>query len=204
VPEEETSGLSNSVVTLKYSLWKDVFREWEVTAGAGLRFPFTKRLALDETGFPLSMDVQPSTGAMGFVGQVLLYKGFLPEGWRFFLLNRYEQNAANNIDYRFGQALTSTLFVSRKINLHWTGILQLRNEWRDIDTWEDIPLNTTGGNVVSVSPQLNYTIAQKWNVSVLVDVPVWRRYNLAQLGAKYAVAVNVVRDFKRKQIGLNR
>jgi hypothetical protein len=204
VPEEETSGLSNSVVTLKYSLWKDVFREWEVTAGAGLRFPLTKSLALDETGFPLSMDVQPSTGAMGFVGQVLLYKGFLPEGWRFFLLNRYEQNAANNIDYRFGQALTSTLFVSRKINLHWTGILQLRNEWRDIDTWEDIPLNTTGGNVVSVSPQLNYTIAQKWNVSVLVDVPVWRRYNLAQLGAKYAVAVNVVRDFKRKQIGLNR
>lgn len=203
-PPEQTSGLSNGVFSLKYGLWKDALREWELTAGAGLRFPFSKKLVLDEYGYPLSMDVQPSTGAYGFVGQVFLYKGFLPQGWRFFLLNRFETNAANEIGYRYGNALISAFFVSRKINLHWTAILQLRNEWRAIDTWEGVKINSTGGDVVTLAPQLNYTIAQKWNISLLVDIPLYRHYNLAQLGAKYAVAVNVVRDIKPKpKIGMH-
>ncbi len=193
---ERTNGMSNGVFSLKYGIWKDALREWELTAGAGLRFPFSKKMQLDEFDYPLSMDVQPSTGALGFLGQLFLYKGYLPRGWRFFLLNRFEQNAVNDIGYRFGNALTSAFFTSRKINLHWTAILQLRNEWREIDTWEGVKLNSTGGDVVTLSPQINYNIARKWNVSLLLDVPLYRHYNLAQLGAKYAVAVNLVRDFK--------
>ena len=193
---ERTSGLANGVFSLKYGVWKDALREWELSAGAGLRFPFSKKLVLDKHDYPLSMDVQPTTGAFGFVGQVFLYKGFLPRGWRFFLLNRFEKNAGNKIGYCFGDALTSAFFASRKINLHWTAILQLRNEWREIDTWEGVKLNSTGGDVVTLSPQINYNLAQKWNISLLVDMPLYRHYNLAQLGAKYAVAVNVVRDFK--------
>lgn len=194
---EQTRGLANGVFSLKYGLWKNTFREWELTAGAGARFPFSKKLAMSADGYPLNMDVQPSTGAFGFVGQLFLYKGFLAQGWRFFLLNRYEKNAENNINYRYGDALTTALFASRKINLKWTAILQVRHEWRQIDHWEGIKLNSTGGETVSLSPQLNYTIARKWNVSFLFDVPVYRKYNLAQLSPKYAFALNLVRDFKR-------
>ncbi len=193
---EQTSGLSNGVFSLKYGVWKNALQDWELSIGTGLRFPFSKKMVLDEYDYPLSMDVQPSTGAFGFIGQVFLYKGFLPQGWRFFLLNRFEKNAANNIGYRFGDANTSAFFASSRINLHWTAILQLRNEWREIDTWEGVKLNSTGGDVVTLSPQLNYTFAQRWNVSLLADVPIYRKYNLAQLGAKYAFALNVVRDFK--------
>jgi hypothetical protein len=32
-----------------------------------------------------------------------------------------------------------------------------------------------------------------------MDIPLYRHYNLAQLGSKYAFAVNVVRDFKLSQ-----
>lgn len=193
---ERTSGLANGVFSLKYGLWKSTFREWELTAGAGVRFPFTKNLIRDEYDFPLNMDVQPSTGAFGFVGQLFLYKGFLAKGWRFFLLNRFEKNAANDIGYKYGDAFTTAFFTSRKINLHWMAILQVRNEWRKIDHWEGIKLNSTGGDVVTLSPQLNYNIAPKWNVSFLADIPVYRKYNLAQLSPKYAFAINLVRDFK--------
>lgn len=194
---EHSRGLANGVFSLKYGLWKNSFREWELTAGAGIRFPFTRKLAMSADGYPLNMDVQPTTGAYGFVGQLFLYKGFLPRGWRFFLLNRYEKNAENNIGYRYGDALTSAIFASRKINLKWTAILQVRHEWRQIDHWEGIKLNSTGGEIVTLSPQINYTIARKWNVSFLFDIPVYRKYNLAQLSPKYAFAVNFVRDFKR-------
>lgn len=193
---ERASGVANGVLSLKYGLWKNSLRDWELAAGAGLRFPFTQKLLLDEFNYPLNMDVQPSTGAFGFVGQLFLYKGFLPRGWRFFLLNRFETNAENNIGYRYGDALISALFASKKIGLHWTAILQLRNEWRKIDHWDGIRLNSTGGDVLALSPQINYNIAQKWNVSFLVDIPVYRKYNLMQLGSKYAFAVNFVRDFK--------
>ena len=195
----KTSGLANGIVSLKYGIWKDPLRAWELAAGAGLRFPFSRNLIRDETDYPLSMDVQPSTGAYGFVGQLFLYKGFVPQGWRFFLLNRFETNATNKINYHFGNALTSALFVSRKLNLHWTAILQVRNEWHASDTWEGVELRTTGGDVLTVSPQINYTIAQKWNISLLADIPVYRKYNLAQLGVKNAFAVNVVRDFKPRR-----
>lgn len=196
VPSEKARGPSNGVISLKYGLWKDALRGWECTAGAGLRFPFTKKMKADEFDFPLSMDVQPSTGAFGFVGQLFLYKGFLPQGWRFFLLNRFEMNGTNTYNYRFGNALISSFFVSRKINLHWTAILQTRNEWRTEDTGDSGKQYTTGGDVLILSPQLNYTIAQKWNISLLADVPVYRKYHLAQLGSKFAFAINAVFDIR--------
>ena len=194
---EQAWGLANGTVSLKYGIWKNTLREWELTAGAGMRFPFSKKLVTDEYDFPISTDVQPSTGAFGFVGQLFLYKDFLARGWRFFLLNRFEKNAKNDIGYQYGNALITAFFTSRRINLHWTAILQLRNEQRKIDHWEGAKLNATGGDIVVLSPQLNYTIAGKWNVSFLVDLPVYRKYNLAQLSPKYAFAVNLVRDFKR-------
>ena len=77
--------------------------------------------------------------------------------------------------------------------------------WRDYDYWDDILLANTGGDVVYIAPQINLNLAQKWNISLLAEVPVLRRYHLAQLGAKYAFAINVLRDFDmRKKSGLKK
>ncbi|MBK9106429.1 MAG: hypothetical protein IPL92_18175 [Saprospiraceae bacterium] len=194
-PKENAWGLSNAVTSLKYAIWKDKVREWEVTAGAGVRFPFTRELKYAEAGYPLSVDVQPSTGATGFVGQVFLYKGFLPKGWRLFMLERFETNAVNDIGYQFGKANYLSMFISRNINVHWTGILQFRYEWRSQDHREDILMASTGGNVVYAAPQVNLKIAQKWNLSILAEMPIIRNYNLAQLGTKYALSISVMREF---------
>lgn len=202
---EEASGLSNALASVKYSLWKDNLREWELTAGAGYRFPFSRKMKHASGGYPLSMDVQPSTGATSFVGHLFLYKGFLPQGWRIFLINRFEENTRNDIGYKYGRANYTSFFVSRRLNLHWTAILQVRNEWRDYDYWDEILLANTGGNVVYLSPQINVNLAQKWNISFLVEMPVLRNYHLAQLGSKYSIAFNVLRDFDlSKKIGVEK
>ncbi|MEO5905157.1 MAG: hypothetical protein ABIQ11_00410, partial [Saprospiraceae bacterium] len=193
--EEIGRGWSNALASIKYSLWKDKLRDWELTTGVGVRFPFSSNLKEDSDGYPLSMDVQPSTGTTGFVGQFFLYKGFIPQGWRFFLLNRIELYGINDIGYQYGKANYTSFFVSRRLNLHWTAILQVRNEWRDYDYWEDILLANTGSNVVFLAPQINLNLAQKWNISLLAELPVLRSYHHSQLGAKYAFALNIIRDF---------
>lgn len=195
IATEKAWGFSNGLASLKYSFWKDPLREWELTAGAGLRFPINRHLKLSPAGYPLSMDVQPSTGATGFVGHLFLYKGFLPQGWRLFLLNRFEVYGRNDIAYQYGKANYTSFFVSRQLNLHWAAILQVRNEWRDYDYWDGILLANTGGDVVFISPQINYSLAQKWNISFLVEMPVVRNYHLAQLGSKYSFALNLMYDF---------
>lgn len=194
-PEENSWGISNGVASLKYAIWKDKLREWELTAGAGVRFPFSRELKYAEAGYPLSVDVQPSTGTTGFVGQLFLYKGFLTKGWRLFLVERFETNAVNDIGYHFGKANYLSMFVSRKINLHLTGIFQVRYEWRGLDYWDDILMASTGGNVIYIAPQVNYNIAQKWNISLLAEMPVGRNYNLVQLGSKFAISLSIMREF---------
>jgi hypothetical protein len=194
-PKENAWGITNGVTSVKYALWKNQPGEWEITAGAGVRYPFTRELKYAEAGYPLSVDVQPSTGATGFVGQAFLYKGFLSKGWRLFLIERYETNAVNDIGYQFGKANYLSLFASRKINMHWTGILQFRYEWRSQDHWEEILMASTGGNVVYAAPQVNLNIDQKWNLSLLAEMPIVRNYNLAQLGSKYAISLSIMREF---------
>ena len=204
---EKASGLSNGLASVKYSLWKDNLREWELTIGSGLRFPFSRTLKNSPAGYPLSMDVQPSTGAAGYIAHLFLYKGFLPKGWRFFLVNRFEVNGKNDIGYQYGKANNTSFFISHSLNLHWMAILQLRNEWRDYDHWDEILLANTGGNVLYISPQINLNIRQKWNISILWETPIVRNYHLNQLGSKYAFAINILRDFdlhKKVEVILNK
>ena len=46
-----------------------------------------------------------------------------------------------------------------------------------------------------VSPQLNYAIASKWNLSLMTDIPVFKNYNGKQLTPAYSVAIGLTRDF---------
>ncbi len=195
-PTEKAGGIANATLSLKYGIWKDKVRDWEITAGAGFRFPFSRKLIQSEFGYPYSMDIQPSTGATGFMGQLFLYKGYVPAGWRFFLVNRFETYRKNDIGYRYGQANYTSLFVSRKIDRHWTAILQLRNEWRDYDYWDNIRLVDSGGEVLYAAPQLNYHYKQTWNLSLLFETPVLRHYHYTQLGSKYALSLILMREFK--------
>ena len=49
-----------------------------------------------------------------------------------------------------------------------------------------------------VSPQLNFTLTKKCNISVMADIPVYQYYNEIQLSNKYAFVVNVIKDFYKK------
>jgi hypothetical protein len=192
--EFRTYGFNNAVVSAKYAVLK-TDNDLEITLGAGAKLPVTRKIFTDDYGVPYPQEIQPSTGAFGFVGQAFFFKSFLEKKWRMVVQGRFEVNGYNSEDYRFGNALYTSVFIGRDFARRWSATLQLRNEYR----WEDWQGETrylaTGGDIFFVSPQLSYTFKPRITLSVMGDVPVYRNYNGIQLGPKYAIGISLVKEF---------
>jgi hypothetical protein len=180
------------VSSLKYNILKNTI---ELTAGAGLKFPFTTKQQ-EKDGVQLPQTVQPSTGAFGFVGQIFLSKTWIEKELRLFLIHRTEINGTNSVEYRFGNLYSNSIFISKSFNNHWTGIIQFTNEIRERDVRESKTISASGGYTFFLSPQINYTLKEKWNISLLTSIPVYRYFNGIQLGGDKSFSINVTRDFQ--------
>ena len=172
-----------------------------MTAGAGFRYPFTTKPQVID-GVQLSRDVQPSTNAFAVNAMLFFNKGWPSVGIRLFTLNRFEYNFADKLKYQYGSVLLNSIFFSKKIIPYFFAILQVRGEWRTHDNdFNDVYENgssvrpNSGNYLLILSPQLSYSIAGKWNLSVLYDIPVYKYYNGKQLTPKYSFAVSVSHDF---------
>lgn len=201
-------GLNNGVVSLKYNLLskKEIPLEWTISAGA--KFPFAKTYQL-VNNVQLPRDVQPSTNAFGVVLQSFFYKGFAEKKIKLFLINRFETNFSDYTQYKVGNFLMSSVFFTKTIgNSNFTVIISARNEYRGKDITNAVfccngtptgsLVNASGGSIFFIAPQLNYTMAKKWNLSIVTDFPVYGYYNGTQLGNKFSYSVYLVRSFAKK------
>jgi len=189
-----TYGLTNAVISAKYALLKSD-KKAELTIGAGVKIPVSQKVFADEYGIPYPQEIQPSSGAYGFVGQVFFFKGFREDKWRLVIHGRYERNGYNKAEYRFGDAILASVFIGRNFTKKWSATLQLRNEYRMEDWQGQTRYLVTGGDILFISPQISHTFKHRITVSVMGDVPVFRHYNGVQLGPKYAFGVSLVKDF---------
>jgi hypothetical protein len=91
--------------------------------------------------------------------------------------------------------LLNSLFVSKKIVKYFFGILQVRSEWKTNDQDNGEKVVNSGFVLLTVSPTLSYSIAGKWNLTMLCDIPVYKNYYGTQMTPKYSFAVSLSRDF---------
>jgi hypothetical protein len=189
-----THGFTNATATVKYAVLK-TRKDMELTLGAGAKLPVSRKIFEDEYGVPYPQEIQPSTGAFGFVAQLFFFKGFQEKKWRLVVHSRYELNGYNSENYRFGDALFTSVFIGRSFAKKWSATLQFRNEYRWEDWQGDTRYLVTGGDIFYVSPQISYTFKPRLTVSVIGDIPAFRNYNGVQLGPKYALGISVVKDF---------
>jgi hypothetical protein len=143
----------------------------------------------------LQLDARPSTNAFGFSSTLLLSKEFAHLTLRTFILNRFEYNGFNINEYQSGKLFITSVFVSKKIAKRFFSIVQLRNEIHGKDIQDGVEETNTGYHLMVVTPQLSYSIAGLWNVSLLYDVPVYKNYQGKQLTPQYSYAVSLSRDF---------
>jgi hypothetical protein len=191
--QEKGYGFSNGGVTLKYGAFVKPAKQMELTLGAGFRYPFTTE-PQEKDGVQLSRDVQPSTNAFAVTGMLFFNKGFPAITLRVFTINRYDHNFEDPLQYKYGDVLLNSVFVSKMIVKNLLGVLQFRSEyrWNDEDAGES--RENSGNFLLILSPQLSYAIAGKWNTSFLFDFPVYKNYNGKQLTPKYSFAVSLSRD----------
>lgn len=189
-----THGFTNGIFSLKYAVLKTK-KDLELTVGAGAKVPISQKIFRDEYDVPYPQEIQPSTGAFGFVAQLFFHQSFLEKKWKVIVLNRYEVNGYNSEDYRFGDTWLTSLFIGRTFAKDWSATVQLRNEYR----WEDWQGETrylaTGGDILFISPQVSYSFKHRFTLSVMGDIPVYRHYNGIQLGPKYSLGISLVKDF---------
>jgi len=192
-------GLSNGGLNLKYGLFIKPVKQIELTAGAGFRYPFTTNPQMVDH-VQLNRDIQPSTNAFSVNGMLFFSLGFPAITLRLFTINRYDYNfpdkgTSDTTKYKYGNILLNSIFVSKKIVKYFFVILQLRNEYKTHDTYKGKTQVNTGYDILYISPQLSYSIAGKWNVTLVFDMPLYKNYTGRQLTPAYAYALSLTRDF---------
>lgn len=189
------SGLSDLVLQGKYSWIKSKSKQFEITTGAGVQVPLRFQ-PQEKDGVVLPLDVQPASNAFGFTGSFFLYKGFIQKKTHLFFISQIMTAGQNKMNYKRGNTWINSVFASYNISYPWSIIMQVRNELRGRDLRNDNLIDASGSNLLYVSPQVNYNIKQRLDVSLLFDLPVYRYYNGTQLAKQYNVALIVNRVFK--------
>lgn len=193
-------GFNNAVISMKFRLLTNYANRFYISGSLGAKVPLTMDPG-EVNGIVLDVDLQPSTNAFGSVAQLFAVKENSEKGMRYFLISRWEYNLPNRNDYKLGHAFITSIFVSKHLPDHWlpgdwTTLIQLRNETRTKNYRGEIHEESTGGTVFLLSPQINYFIHEKWNLSLVVDIPVYQYFNGVQLAYNYAFALNLSRDFQ--------
>lgn len=205
--ELKGAGLSDLSLLGKYRIFSRSDNQFELTCGAGGKIPIGQYQQRNENGILLPIDIQPSSGAYGYLGTFFLYKGFVEKNIRFFLTSRVQITpyavALTEISkyYRFGNFYTSSLFSSWSISHRWNAVLQLRHEFRSRDVYKIFGesgyrvYESSGGQKLIAVPQFIFEICQGLNASFMVDIPIYQYYNQRQLATAYAGTVTLTKNF---------
>jgi hypothetical protein len=200
-------GLNQTVISGKFMLLTDDKHPVKWSASAGIKIPLrTEPQYHNNTQLPI--DAQPSNLAFGGVFQSFLLKENSFKGLRYFMINRFEYNFINSIDYHWGQSLSNAFFISKRLHVKnklfhdkLTGILQLRHEMRTRNknhTLSNPLVNSSGSQLVYFTPQINFTAKSVWNISFMVDLPLFQYYNGTQIGNKFSMGLVLIRDIAPK------
>jgi hypothetical protein len=194
------SGLSNSVMSLKTSLFKNNEKRFFISAGCGVKIPFSREPIIRK-GVELPVEVQPTSGSYGTVTQFFIVKENTASGTRYFLTGRMEYNFRNPRDYKPGTSAYTSLFYSKHLMFpwlkgDWTAIFQIRNELRGKDRTESGWKASSGSSILFFSPQINTLIHERWNISAIFDIPVYQYFKGTQLATRFGASLNFARDFK--------
>jgi hypothetical protein len=193
-------GFNNIIISPKFSLITNYDKRFFMSGSTGIKIPFGRELQKVNL-VEVPHELQPSTHALGFVVQTFIVKENSFKGLRYFLVARGEYNYKNKAGYKYGNFLSVSAYLSKHLMYNWikgdwTTILQLRNEFRGEDYINDRIVESTGGYSLLLMPQINYTIKERWNISLMGNIPVYQYFIGTQLAAKFGLVLNFAGDFR--------
>ncbi len=191
-------GLSNGLVSFRYSIIQPNDKKAGIMLGAGLKYPFkTEKLSLANVELP--MELQPSTNAWGLIGQFFITK---ETAFRqtFSFAHRSEINFSNKYNYKYGSLHTTAFTMSGKIYRGFYSAVTLRNEFKlSDDTKTGARLASQGSNVVILNPKIEYKLPGEFGLYVFGDLPVYKYYFGEQISMQYAFGIGLTKALQLKK-----
>jgi len=198
-------GFSNMVVSLKPRIYYQPDRRFELSCALGAIIPFSTKMKRVD-GVTLPIQIQPTNGSYGLVFQSFLVKEDPFRAIRFFWVYRMENYFQNPQEYVPGSMFINSFFFSKHLIFEqwklkdWTLILQFRNQVQGKSSISDQAIGISGNCLVFLCPQLNLGLGEHWNISALIDIPVYQYYNGIQIANKTSFVLSLLRDFSFNKI----
>lgn len=182
-------GWSNGMLGFKYMLVALDNERVRVYGGAGIKYPYSRELfSIQNVDLPI--ELQPSTGAWGYMGQLLISKQINSTSI-LSLGHRSEFNLKNKFDYQYGSMHTSILSLDGKLNRNVFYSAGVRSEYKVSDkTPTNAKLASEGSNLLILAPRIGYSL-KGFSIALFGDVPVYKYYFGEQLSIQYAVGLSV-------------
>lgn len=196
------SGWSNLTILPKYAVYQNLKKRFELDMGIGAIIPLRQQAQVKHN-MELPVDLQSSTGNYGMIAQFQAVKEYSFQGIRIFYTARYESYLPNSSDYslsgvvyEFGDFFSQALYFSKHLKFlsgdkthHITLLGQFRHEHKWKNQRNADYIKASGNTLLFFSPQISYSFRQRYNLTALFDLPVYRYYNGKQLAASYSFSI---------------
>ncbi len=189
-------GLGDAELNLRYSVIKNIIKKHELTLSLGVKLPvgvFDQEV--DDVKLPISL--QPSSGSLKYNASFFASKRYEKFSVSFKGFAEYANRInSKNFDYKYGNLYLFSVYGSYNIGRKFNTILQLQYEYRDKAIRENSQIvESSGGQVLFLIPQLNYTIIHDLSVSLYAYLPLYRNMNGIQIANKYAISFRITKSF---------
>lgn len=168
-------GFSNTVLSVKYNLFRNFYNTSEYTIGAGVKLPLSNR--------------SQKSGSYGMVLHSFWHNKLDFWDLHTFLINRFELNLLKNNDYLTGQTFITSAFFLKQITSNLYGMFELRNEIKTKDKYDSTFIENSGNILLIASPQISYNFSG-FNVGLLIEYPLYKYYYGKQIAPGLSFGVN--------------
>jgi hypothetical protein len=188
-------GIGDAALYLKFNLYSNARRRLNISPSVGMKFPvgvFDQEV--DNVKLPIS--VQPSSGSYKYLANVFISKGLAKKiTLAGFISYEYAQLIdSENFYYQYGQQWIGAVYFNYQLFKKLSLDLQVRNEYRAEAMRENNEMvESSGYNVLYITPQLTYAFKYNWYLSAFSDIPVYKYYNGIQMSFGYAISIRLTK-----------
>ncbi len=139
--------------------------------------------------------LQPGTGAVDFVGQLLYTGQGRPLGLTWSLSGSYQATTTNSLDYRFGNQAILSAAIGRALNTKLSLSFQAKYFHQDRNQFLGVGVPSTGSDVFYLVPGCRVSPTRSVSLYAFVLFVPYQHVNEAQLGPRISVLTGLSKTF---------
>lgn len=201
-----TTGPGDGLVLLKYNLIRQtLWKPYQLSLGGGAKIPVGET-SLRSNGLALNADMQPGTGAWDGVGWLFGSYTFRQWNLNVYSVNSFRITGTNerfnaNDRYRFGNELVSSAGLSGAFLSRFSYNLLLKYRTTSPDQRNKSEMPGTGGQWLSLKPGLSWQAADRFNLQISGEFPLYQHLNGTQPTTSFVLSASVFYTFGAKSTG---